>query len=81
MSNHGMPSTETRPGSDRAETDRSVSSIAGDFAALVEVFDRQLKLAALSDPDTRSHISRAKEADERGVRLSRELIERIRFVK
>jgi|tagenome__1003787_1003787.scaffolds.fasta_scaffold20919419_3 hypothetical protein len=61
---------------DRTDSTRSAVSIRRDFAALVKIFEHQLKLLSASDEDTRSHILKAKEAAQHGVNLSQQLVER-----
>ena len=56
------------------EADGSVAAIAHDFAALVAIFERQLDLVSSGDAQTRSHILKAKEAAERGAKLSQQLV-------
>lgn len=57
---------------------RSALSIAQDFAALVEILERQLKLVSPADDDIRSHLSKARDAAKRGARLSDELVQQTR---
>jgi hypothetical protein len=61
----------------RIDSESSASSIARDFALLVEVLDEQLCLVSPSDHVIRDHLLKAKQAAERGMMLSRELIERV----
>ena len=63
--------TTTTPGS-RAGLARSVRR---DFVDLVAIFDLQLSSPPEIDGQERFHISKAKAAAERGLRLSQELIE------
>jgi hypothetical protein len=63
---------------DATDSDGVVESIEQDFAALVDALERQLKSVPRSDRESRSHILKAKEAAERGVSLSRRLIEQRR---
>jgi len=71
-----------RVSTDAAELDGSQSvhslrAVADDFAALAAVFERQLQGLSGSDETMRSHLRKAKEAAERGVQLSKELLERM----
>lgn len=75
--------TNREPRLDAAELDKSVNlktmeSVVRDFAALVAVLEQQLKLAPLSDDESRSHLQNAKAAAERGVQLTEQLLSRIR---
>ena len=74
MPSRDMPPVGATDEFDGAEFNSSAFSIAHDFATLAEIFERQLKLVAPSDDETRSRIAKAKEAAERGARLSQELI-------
>jgi hypothetical protein len=56
----------------------SIVSVARDFAALAAVFEQQLELVPSSEEETLAHISKAKAAAERGMRLSEQLLARIR---
>jgi hypothetical protein len=72
-----MPNRRSRV--DAAEADESGSaesilSVARDFAALAAVFQQQLKLVPPSEEETLGHIRRAKAAAERGMELSRQLL-------
>ena len=62
---------------DGSESVSSVNSVAHDFAALVDILERQLELVAESDHKTRAHIIQAKAAAKRGAQLSLELLERM----
>jgi len=55
----------------------SLRAVADDFAALAAVFERQLQALSASDETMRSHLLKAKEAAERGVQLSEELLQKI----
>jgi len=63
---------------DVTDSNGVAESIEQDFVALVDVLERQLKLVSRSDRESRSHILKAKEAAQRGVNLSRQLIEQTR---
>lgn len=52
----------------------AASSVRSDFARLVELFERQLEALRSDDQATASVISDAKEAAERGLRLSSALL-------
>jgi len=72
-----------RPRVDATELDdsdgtASVVSVARDFAALADVFAQQLELVPPSEEETRAHIRKAKAAAERGLRLSEQLLARVR---
>jgi len=72
-----------RPRVDATELDdsdgtASVVSVARDFAALADVFAQQLELVPPSEEETRAHIRNAKAAAERGLRLSEQLLARVR---
>ena len=56
----------------------SIVSVARDFAALAAVLAQQLELVSPSEEETRAHISKAKAAAERGMKLSEQLLARIR---
>ena len=62
---------------DRAQSAQSLLAVAEDFAALAAVFERQLQALSGSDETMRSHLRKAKEAAERGVKLSEELLQRM----
>jgi signal transduction histidine kinase len=62
---------------DGYESVNSVDSVANDFAALVAILEQQLELVSPSDHETRTHITQAKAAAERGAQLSRALVDRI----
>lgn len=53
-------------------------SVERDFGELVAIFSRQLASVPDDDCATRRHIKAARSAAERGLRLSRELIETLR---
>lgn len=55
----------------------SLRAVADDFAALAAVFERQLQALSASDETMRSHLRKAKEAAERGMHLSEELLQKI----
>jgi|tagenome__1003787_1003787.scaffolds.fasta_scaffold20955456_5 hypothetical protein len=61
---------------DGTEFSHSALAIRQDFAALVKLFENQLKSLSASDEDVRSHIRKAKEAAQHGLDLSQQLIER-----
>lgn len=75
MPNRDMSPSGATEGIDQAQCASSASAVAQDFAALAKIFDRQLKLVSPSDHETRSCIEKAKEAAERGLRLSQQLID------
>jgi hypothetical protein len=56
----------------------SVESLQNDFSGLIRVFDRHLKALPPEDRQARSHILQARAAAERGLRLSRELIDLVK---
>ena len=58
----------------REASDGSVVSIADDFATLIAIFERQLELISPTDVETLSHIRKAKQAAERGAKLSQKLL-------
>ena len=60
-----------------SEPVNSISSVAQDFSALVEIFEHQLELLPITDGETRSHLRRAKAAAERGAKLSKKLLGQI----
>jgi hypothetical protein len=49
-----------------------------DFDALVDVFDRQLAILSANESENRSHVTKAKAAAERGLKLSQQLIQILR---
>ena len=49
-----------------------------DFDALVDVFDRQLAILSAHESERRSHVTKAKAAAERGLKLTRRLIHILR---
>ena len=57
---------------------RIAETVRNDFAALVEILDRQLGTASEGDCKTLSHIAEARSAAERGVELSNRLLEMLR---
>ena len=70
-------STVGRANCSRTDAIQVAQSMRRDFADLVAAFDQQL--SALTDADSlaRSHVLKGKAAAERGVKLSRNLIESI----
>jgi len=74
MRDRDLPSVKETGSFAENESERAVSSIAQDFAALVAIFDRQLELVSSADVETRSHLSKAKKAAERGAKLSEKLM-------
>ena len=52
----------------------AVESVRSDFSELVALFDRHLDALADGDSEARKHISEARAAAERGLKLSHELI-------
>jgi hypothetical protein len=74
MPNRNVPPVGMTDAFGGDEFDQSVVSIAHDFAALVAIFERQLDLVSPGDVETRSHILKAKEAAERGAKLSEQLV-------
>ena len=53
-------------------------TVRNDFDALCAILDRHLRFAPAADNQTRSQIADAKLAAQRGVELSRQLVERLR---
>jgi hypothetical protein len=62
---------------DDAATDVA-RSVERDFTDLVAIFDRQLDGLPSGDSVTRRHVVAARSAAERGLRLSRKLISKLR---
>jgi hypothetical protein len=58
---------------------RSAVSVARDFEALVEIFEKQLELTSANDEDSRAHLIKAKAAAARGAQLSQSLLKRMRM--
>jgi len=56
----------------------AAESLQNDFNGLIEIFDRHLAALPPDDGLARKHISQARAAAERGLRLSRELIELVK---
>lgn len=56
----------------------TAESLRNDFNGLIEIFDRHLAALSPDDGQARRHIAQAKAAAERGLRLSRELIELVK---
>jgi hypothetical protein len=52
----------------------TADSLRSDFSGLIEIFDRHLMRVPSGDGQARLHISKAKAAAERGLRLSHQLI-------
>lgn len=52
---------------------RSASAITDDFAALILIFDRHLEQLP-ANAQTRAHFERARKSAERGMQLSKQLI-------
>jgi hypothetical protein len=52
----------------------AAEAVHRDFAELVMLFDRQLASLPASDNQARLHVTKAKAAAERGLRLSKELL-------
>jgi hypothetical protein len=73
MVKYGSPSGQAR-GSESSEATKVVESIRADFSNLIEIFERQLDDLAKVDTSSRPYISKAKEAAERGLELSRHLL-------
>jgi hypothetical protein len=65
---------------DVRETDDTqlAHSVCRDLSELVALFDRQLGSLPVAACETRSHLAKAKAAAERGLRLSRDLIQALR---
>jgi hypothetical protein len=53
----------------------AAEAVQRDFSDLVAMFDRQLDSLRANDSRARSHVGRAKAAAERGLQLSRELLD------
>jgi len=60
------------------EAPATVESLRSDFRGLIEIFDRHLAALPPDDQQAREHIMQAKAAAERGLRLSRELLDVVR---
>jgi hypothetical protein len=58
-----------------ADTPLIAESLQGDFRGLLEIFDRHLESLSPDDNEARNRITQAKAAAERGLKLSRELLE------
>jgi hypothetical protein len=52
----------------------TAASLRSDFGGLIEIFDRHLMRVPADDRQARLHITQAKAAAERGLRLSHQLI-------
>ena len=57
---------------DKVDARSVAASLQDDFAELVRIFDRELAVGR-SEASGRSHIADAKDAAERGLRLSKQL--------
>ena len=55
------------------------ASVANDFRALVELLARQTKSIGSDDGEVRAHLARASDADERGLRISEQLLKMAEF--
>ena len=77
MAHRDPPPVTANGAPDRDDSNGLVESLEQDFAALVAVLERQLGSVSRSDRESRSQILKAKEAAQRGVSLSRQLIEQI----
>ena len=71
------PLTEAQIELNGSESAASVNAVTQDFEALIAILERQLELLPASDEQTRTHITQAKAAAERGAQLSRDLLTRI----
>ena len=56
----------------------TAESLQTDFNGLIAIFDRHLAALSPDDNQARKHIAQAKAAAERGLRLSRELIDLVK---
>ena len=74
MQDRGLPPVGISDAQGGDDSAGSVISIAQDFAALVAIFDRQLEFVSPSDVETLTHIRNAKQAAERGAKLSEKLV-------
>lgn len=74
MQDRDVPRMGTTDASVEDETDRSIESIADDFATLIAIFERQLDLVSPDDIETLTHLRKARDAAERGARLSQKLV-------
>lgn len=61
-----------------ADAPVAAKSLQNDFNGLIEIFDRHLAALSPEDGMARKHISQARAAAERGLRLSRELVELVK---
>ena len=52
-------------------------TVEQDFADLVNIFERQLDILPREDAATRRHVTAARRAAQRGLKLSRDLISRL----
>jgi hypothetical protein len=68
------------PFGDSVERDvaQVAETVRNDFDALCAILDRHLRFAPGADTRTRSQIADAKLAAQRGVELSKQLVERLR---
>ena len=57
---------------------QTAESLQNDFSGLIAIFDRHLAALSPEDSQARKHITQAKAAAERGLRLSRELIDLVK---
>ena len=57
---------------------RVAESVQRDFSDLIRIFERSLASLPATDSEARAHVAKAKAAAERGLKLSRELIEVLR---
>jgi hypothetical protein len=56
----------------------AANSVRSDFIELIALFDRRLASLPDAEDHERSHLTKAKAVAERGLKLSQELIERLR---
>jgi len=69
---------ESLEDSEKGDVAQVAKTVRDDFDALYAILDRHLRFAPGADNRTRSQIADAKLAAQRGVELSKQLVERLR---
>jgi len=72
------PTADAAGALDQLDAASVAQSLRTDFIGLIAIFDRQLSNGIAADGDARSRIFDARVAAERGLDLTRELVELLR---
>jgi hypothetical protein len=71
---HANVSIDCDPG----KAAEAAEMVRRDFSALLKVFEEQLAISSDNEVERRVHINEARSAAERGIKLSKELIDMLR---